>query len=727
MIERLKKLLNDSSDNSVYYQLALLDSVDDAIISTDNNYKIQTWNSAAEEIHGFSAAETIGKDIRTLLQYHYVNDTREKAMAKLLKDGKWKGIVRFDRVDGKKYYLQSSFSLVLDPQGKMIGFEGINRDITEDYINRQTLSNLVSVLSQMEENFFILNNSLQLTYLSARAFENAKTNFGFQFKLDDNFLTQFPSSYRNELKSILSTAMQGQKIRRPISMTGIHRRFYGYLQVIPIKENDGIIKSICLVVRDTTESVLQKKASKEKMQTEEQLFQSRQMFEAFMQNAPLISWITREDGIMEYMNPLYYKALNFTQKEIGKSIFDIFPREIAESYYSNNLEVIKNGKPVEAIEKVHYPNGDIGTLKIYKFPLIINGFRMVGGWAVDISELINLQNKLVASNERYEYVAQATSDAIYDWDLLTQNIYRGNGFKILFGYTSPTTSIRFRLSRIHPDDYEKIKNNIFSSLRQMKHTWQLEYRFMNSSGEYRYVLDKAHIINNGSKVVRVIGAIQDITQQIHVQQLLTEKEKNKKTEIVNSIIETQENERRQLSVLLRDNINQTLTSTKLLLDMATSDQEKAPYYLKKGREGIMDVISEVNKLSKELNPSAIDDLNLEEALKLLILNYQTYFPIKLIVKGIRQLNKLTKGQELAIYRIIQDYLELYYKDGGQQQFSVEISAKSSLYKIHLRYAATQNNLTNNNINHRIENLSGIITVKKIDMFVSITVDFPVRS
>ena len=65
----------------------LLDNVSDAIISTDENFRIKTWNKAAEKIYGLSLFEAKNKRTDEILHYEFVNDSLEQSRKKLIEEG----------------------------------------------------------------------------------------------------------------------------------------------------------------------------------------------------------------------------------------------------------------------------------------------------------------------------------------------------------------------------------------------------------------------------------------------------------------------------------------------------------------------------------------------------------------------------------------------------------------------------------------------------------------
>ncbi len=56
------------AEEQLRYQAFLLENVSDAIVASDMNFIIQSWNKAAEEIYGWWAAEVIGKSVSEVLQ-----------------------------------------------------------------------------------------------------------------------------------------------------------------------------------------------------------------------------------------------------------------------------------------------------------------------------------------------------------------------------------------------------------------------------------------------------------------------------------------------------------------------------------------------------------------------------------------------------------------------------------------------------------------------------------
>ncbi|HYE55135.1 MAG TPA: PAS domain S-box protein [Chitinophagaceae bacterium] len=120
------------------------------------------------------------------------------------------------------------------------------------------------------------------------------------------------------------------------------------------------------------------------------------------------------------------------------------------------------------------------------------------------------------SNNRFEYAAQATSDAIWDRNYSENVINWSEGFRTLFGYdiNAETTAIGFWRSKIHPDDVSRVSKIIQEAKDDpAATTWSAEYRFQKANGDYAFVKEKAIILrDDNGKAARTVGALQDVTE-----------------------------------------------------------------------------------------------------------------------------------------------------------------------------------------------------------------------
>lgn len=148
----------------------------------------------------------------------------------------------------------------------------------------------------------------------------------------------------------------------------------------------------------------------------------------------------------------------------------------------------------------------------------------------EYENLINVNKDIIEAKERYDIVAKATSDTIWDWSIAEDTMIWNKGIQGVFGYkkSEVETSPKWWFERIHPEDSLKMSVRLYSFLDFVKDRWQDEYRFQCADGSYKYVIDRGFLVKDQSgKIIRMIGAIQDVTK---------EKEEEERLRLVETVI-----------------------------------------------------------------------------------------------------------------------------------------------------------------------------------------------
>ncbi|WP_235921914.1 PAS domain-containing sensor histidine kinase [Flavobacterium phycosphaerae] len=138
-------------------------------------------------------------------------------------------------------------------------------------------------------------------------------------------------------------------------------------------------------------------------------------------------------------------------------------------------------------------------------------------------KLQETNNEIIESNERYDIVAKATSDTIWDWKIEQDSFIWNKGIQGVFGYKKEDVgkTSKWWFDRIHPEDSLKMSVKLYSFLEQKTEKWQDEYRFQCADGTYKYVFDRGFLVKDkDGKPIRMIGAIQDVTKEKEEEQRL---------------------------------------------------------------------------------------------------------------------------------------------------------------------------------------------------------------
>lgn len=118
-------------EEQIRYHANLLEQISDAVISTDLNYQIISWNKGAEQIYGWSAEEAVGKTIGELIPAVWTSESPDEVGHLFQTQGYWTGEYQQKRRDGTLIDVLTSSTVVHDAGGNSIGAVAVNRDITE--------------------------------------------------------------------------------------------------------------------------------------------------------------------------------------------------------------------------------------------------------------------------------------------------------------------------------------------------------------------------------------------------------------------------------------------------------------------------------------------------------------------------------------------------------------------------------------------------------------------
>ena len=85
---------------------------------------------------------------------------------------------------------------------------------------------------------------------------------------------------------------------------------------------------------------------------------------------------------------------------IGQNIFDLFPKDVAQALWDNDVAAAKSGAPVQALETVHHKDGTWRDYLTVKFPVKGLDDKVFGTCAIstDITERKRAEEKLLIQN-----------------------------------------------------------------------------------------------------------------------------------------------------------------------------------------------------------------------------------------------------------------------------------------------------------------------------------------
>ncbi len=132
----------------------------------------------------------------------------------------------------------------------------------------------------------------------------------------------------------------------------------------------------------------------------------------------------------------------------------------------------------------------------------------------DIRNRMAAEEALRKSNERFNLAVRATNDVIWDWDLVTGDIWWNENLTRAFGHERDEIGHNARAwyELIHADDRDRVVSALHRLLELGGESWSDDYRLRRRDGGYAFVIDRGQVIRDGDgKALRMIGAKADAT------------------------------------------------------------------------------------------------------------------------------------------------------------------------------------------------------------------------
>ena len=147
---------------------SIIESSLDAIIATDEDHQITEFNKSAELMFGYFREEIIGKHVSLL----YGDDPQYKKIHNdITVNGFSEKEVLNKRSNGELFYSYLSASAIRDDQGRIAGFMGISKDITEKKQSDEKIKQLAAIIEMIPDSVIVINGEGKIIYWNQGATE----------------------------------------------------------------------------------------------------------------------------------------------------------------------------------------------------------------------------------------------------------------------------------------------------------------------------------------------------------------------------------------------------------------------------------------------------------------------------------------------------------------------------------------------------------------------------
>ncbi|HWR33496.1 MAG TPA: PAS domain S-box protein [Chitinophagaceae bacterium] len=402
------------------------------------------------------------------------------------------------------------------------------------------------------------------------------------------------------------------------------------------------------------------------------------IFQGFMKNSPNMIWVVNDEAVLLYANQVFFDYFRLTEEALNKKLAEILPLEVADALYEKHLKVLQTARPLKTTEKGKMADGSPAVFNIIIFPVTgANGEKMLGGIATNVADRYTVEKKLAKATERLSQITRITSDAIWEWDMMSGDIYRNEKLVEMTGYLpKENAGLAWWLTRVHPEDRNQLTDTLRDVTDKNLQSWESEYRFLCADGEYKNMLDRGFVLYENGMPVKMIGSLHDITSEKMMENLLLEEKLRQFRTISETAIRVQEQERTRLGREMHDNVNQILSTIKMFVGLLTPANAEEAEIKQKTIEYSLMAIEEIRKLSREMVSPQLDGGSLTGNIQKMTDDIKLTSSVSIKFIHDSESDLLSPGKKLTLFRIVQEQLKNIMKYSKAKQVEIFLQIKN---------------------------------------------------
>ncbi|NMF58261.1 PAS domain S-box protein [Pseudanabaena yagii] len=541
-------------------QQAILNSTDYAIVSTDLNGIVKTFNAGAERMSGYQASELI--DIANILSLHdqqelsdRTSDISQELGVEITDDEMLgamtaKGVEREEewisiRKDGSRFPSIISIKPLKDNNDQVIGFVGIARDITEQKAIERDRQLAEAALKQSE---IIFRRVFEFNVVGM-----IFTDFtGRINRANDRFLEMLGYT-REELES---GQINWQQMTPPeyipqdlvaINHLSTHESIDPWEKAYYHKDGHYVYVLVGATMISAQDCVAVIVDISDLKKSENALRESQQFIQTVFDSFPLAVFWKDLNSVYLGCNEIFLQTTGFssTSEIVGKNDFDFpYTLEQVRGFRADDRQVMQSRIPKYFIEeKLTMPTGEVRWLETNKVPLQDVDGNIIGvlGTFQDITRRKQIEQQLQQSRDQFQRLVTDIGDQFI--------FFSHSGAEGILNYISagsaPILGIKcedaigkcwVEIAQWNLEDLQKTSDILQQMMAGAIDFNQLDLRFTHADGTERILRVSAHPIRDSDgNLIAVEGLGEDITESHKAQQLLLEM--NQKLAISNDQLE----------------------------------------------------------------------------------------------------------------------------------------------------------------------------------------------
>ena len=431
------------------------------------------------------------------------------------------------------------------------------------------------------------------------------------------------------------------------------------IRTVPLRDQSGKIIKWYGTKTDITDL----KQTEEALRNEEKKYRS--LFEQFRD---LIVMIDLSGKILD-INPSVERITGYPLYDLKRmNVYDLLVLEDHELVH-RILANLGKGKPQTYQYRWKAKNGAI----IYFDGSSVARFSESGEFLStlcvlrDITESKRAEEAVRKSEQVLREAESLGHTGSWEWNLPTGEIFSTEeNLRLVFGDTRRKDAvIDAYFQAVHPEDYQHVMQSI-ESIKE-EGGGNFEFRVVWPDGSIHVLVCHIKVFRDElGQPVRLFGTNVDITERKRA-------EKMQRT-FSQRLLEAQENERRQISLELHDEIGQNLTAIKFILQSYANISDPVPNSpdVNRAIDQVDLTLKEIRNLSLNLRPSMLDHLGLHATVKWFLEEITQSSKIKYELNSSIENKRFNQEIEICCFRVIQSAVINSIKHSGASQLIIHL-------------------------------------------------------
>ena len=257
------------------------------------------------------------------------------------------------------------------------------------------------------------------------------------------------------------------------------------------------------------------------------LIDSEMLFNSLVASTSEIIFQIDRSAHIHFLTPAWYKITGHAITEsLGQSLLQ-YIHEDDRHFAVNFIYDPQISVPSEPHQdfRVITKTGEIRwvTINIHEGDTKTTQIGQITGSMQDVTERVRVQQELKANKNRFSLAASAANDGIWDWNLLTDEVYFSPRWKEMLGYTDAELENSYATwhNLIHPDDLKETISSLMNCLEGQVDLFENVHRLKNKDGSWSWILDRGIVMRDeAGNPLRMAGSHADITRLRQIEEAL---------------------------------------------------------------------------------------------------------------------------------------------------------------------------------------------------------------